>query len=196
MKRLVACLALLLSSLAASAAFAANISYRSTMNGPSEAPPNASPGASIATIVIDNAAMTMSLTLPFVDLLAPTTNAHLHCCTADPFSGTAPVAIPFPDFPLGVRSGLYERVFNLTDAGTYDAVFLSAHGGSAASARDFLLSGINGFQAYLNVHTSLYPPGEIRGFLVQLDPVPEPSTWLMLGVGLAGLGLYGRRKQR
>ncbi|RYD33259.1 MAG: PEP-CTERM sorting domain-containing protein, partial [Verrucomicrobiaceae bacterium] len=32
-----------------------------------------------------------------------------------------------------------------------------------------------------------FPAGEIRGFVVQLNPVPEPSTWLMLLAGLASL---------
>jgi hypothetical protein len=196
MKRIVSTLALILAVLATSSAFADNTIYRSTMSGPSESLPNNSPGASVATIVIDNVAMTMSLTIPFVDLLAPSTAAHLHCCTAQPLIGTAPPAISFVDFPLGVRDGLYERMFNLSDAGTYDPAFLSAHGGAVATARDFLLAGINANTSYLNIHSSLYPAGEIRGFLVQLAPVPEPSAWLMMGVGLAGLSLYGRRRQR
>lgn len=196
MKRIVSSLALVFAMLAASAAYATTTNYRSTMSGLSEATPNTSPGAGIASIVIDDVAMTMSLSMPFFDLLAPSTAAHLHCCTAQPLLGTAPVAIPFPDFPLGMRSGLYERVFNLADAGTYDAAFITAHGGTVDAARDFLLGGIAANQSYLNVHTSLYPPGEIRGFLVQLAPIPEPSAWLMMGVGLVGLSLYGRRRQR
>ena len=194
MKRLVSCLALVLTMLVTPNLLAANIIYRSTMSGPSEAPPNNSPGASIGTIVFDNVAMTMSFSTPFVDLISPSTAAHLHCCTAEPLLGTAPIAIGFDDFPTGVREGLYYRVFDLSDPATYAPAFLSAHGGTVAAARDFLLAGINGNQSYLNIHSSRYPAGEIRGFLVQLDPVPEPSTWLMLGVGLAGLTVYSRRK--
>lgn len=196
MKRIVSSLALVLSMLAAPAVFAVNTTYRSTMSGPSEAPPNNSPGAGIATIVFDSVAMTMRFSIPFFDLVAPSTAGHLHCCTAQPLLGTAPIAIPLEDFPVGVRAGTYERTFNLSDAATYAPAFITANGGTVTQARDFLIAGINANQSYLNLHSSAYPAGEIRGFLVQLaQPIPEPSSWLMLGVGLAGLGLYSRRRQ-
>ena len=197
MKRIVSCLALVLTMLAAPITFAANTTYRSSLSGPSEAAPNTSPGAGIATIVVDNIAMTIRFSVPFFDLVAPSTAGHLHCCTAEPLMGAAPIAIPFTDFPLGVRAGTYEHLFSLSDASTYAPAFLTAHGGTVNSARDFLLAGINANEAYLNVHSSVYPGGEIRGFLVQLaQPVPEPSAWLMLGVGLVGLSVYSRRKVR
>ena len=48
---------------------------------------------------------------------------------------------------------------------------------------------------YLNIHSSLFPAGEIRGQLL-LAPVPEPEAYAMM---LAGLGLIGtavaRRKR-
>lgn len=86
--------------------------------------------------------------------------------------------------------------FNLSDAATYTPAFITANGGTVDAARDFLLAGINFNQSHLNVHSSPYPEGEIRGFIVQMaQPVPEPSAWLMMGVGLAGLGLYARRRK-
>lgn len=194
MKRFASSLALAFTMLVSSVAFAATTTYRTTMSGPSEAPPVASPGAGIATIVIDDIAMTMSLTMPFFDLLDETVAAHLHCCTAEPLIGTARVALPFGDFPLGVRAGNYARVFNLSDPGTYSAAFITAHGGTVEAARSFLLAGINANESYLNIHTGAYPGGEIRGFLVAM-PVPEPASWLMLGVGIAGLSVYARRRQ-
>lgn len=142
MKRIVSSLALALSMLVSSVAFAATTSYRSTMSGPGEQPPNNSPGAGIATVVVDTVAQTMRFSVPFFDLLADTTAGHLHCCTAEPLIGIAPIAIGFGDFPTGVRAGLYERVFDLAEAATYHPAFLTAHGGTVATARAVLLEGI------------------------------------------------------
>lgn len=195
MKRIVSCLTFVLTMLAAPAVFAVNTTYRSTMSGPSEAPPNNSPGAAIATIVLDRAAMTLRFSVQLFNLVAPSTAGHLHCCTAEPLMGVAPIAIPLTDLPVGVRAGTYEHGFNLSDESTYAPAFITSHGGTVAQARDFLLAGITANESYLNVHSSRHPGGEIRGFLVELaQPVPEPSAWLMLGVGLAGLGLHARRK--
>jgi hypothetical protein len=181
--------------LATSAAFAATATFRSTMSGPSEAVPNPSPGTGVAMLILDDAALTLSVRVPFMDLSANTTDGHIQCCTPVPLIGTAGVAIPFTGFPLGVTSGLYERVFDLADPATYGAAFLTDNGGTADAARAVLLAGMNNFQSYVNIHTSAFPPGEIRGFNV-LMPVPEPSAWLMLGVGLAGIGWCARRRRQ
>ncbi len=196
MKRVVSHLVLALTLLASSAAFAAETTYRSTMSGPSEQPPNDSPGAGIATVVFDDVAMTLLFSIPFMDLVAGTTVGHLHCCTAQPLIGTAPPAIGFDDFPVGVQSGSYQRLYSLTDAATYEPAFIASAGGTVDAARSALLTGIANNQSYLNIHTSAFPPGEIRGFLVELAaPIPEPSSWLMLGVGLAGIGFCAARRR-
>ncbi len=194
MKRIVSSLALAMGMLASSA-FAATTTYRAVASGPGEVTPNPSPGYSIATIVIDDVAGTMQVTSPFQDLLAPTTDAHIHCCTAAPLVGAAGVATPLTGFPLGVTDGAYSHLFDLNSSATYSAAFLSAAGGTADAARDTLLGGIVAHEAYLNIHSSLYPGGEIRGFLVAL-PVPEPSQYAMLGIGLAGVAFMARKKKQ
>lgn len=197
MKRFISLLALALAMVATPAAFADTLYYRATMSGPAEAPPNASPGYGVAFFIIDDVALTMSMNVPFFDLLGTTTAAHIHCCTADPLMGTAGVATAtpsFPDFPSGVTTGLYERTFSLADAAFYNPAYITANGGTVDSARAALLSGLASNQGYFNIHTSQYPGGEIRGFLVAA-PIPEPATWAMLALGIGALGLWGRRRR-
>ncbi len=198
MKRIVTSLAMALAVLAAPSAFADITTYRATLSGPAEAIPVASPGAGIATIVIDDTALTMQVSIPFFDLLGTTVAAHLHCCTMTPLLGTSGVATPFNDFPTSVRAGLYEQTFDLNAASSFSPAFINSNGGDVTAAREILLKGIGLNQSYLNIHTNLFPGGEIRGFLVALPaaPVPEPSTYAMLAIGLAGVGFMARRKQR
>ena len=197
MKRFISLFALALAMLATPAAFADTLYYRATMSGPAEAPPNASPGYGVAFFIIDDVALTMSMNVPFFDLLGTTTAAHIHCCTADPLMGTAGVAttVPsFPDFPSGATNERYEHTFSLADAAFYNPAYITANGGTVDSARAALLGGLATNQAYFNIHTSTYPGGEIRGFLVA-SPIPEPSSWAMLALGIGALGLWGRRRR-
>jgi len=191
MKKVLTALALAASTLAlAPAAQGADI-YRATSSGPAESPPNGSPGASVATFEIDGNLLRAEV--PFRDLLAGTTVAHIHCCTLEAFTGVAPPAVTLVDFPLMVTAGEYTHTFDLGDPAVYEPAFLASFGGTPASAGAALLDAMNANQAYLNIHTTEYPNGEIRGFVVTA-PIPEPATWGMLGVGLAGLAVMARRR--
>jgi len=195
MKRVLSVLALAAASPAIAvpaAAAPADPSYRAVASGALESPPNPSPGTSLVTI--DLGGKEMFVDMPFRDLDGTTTDAHIHCCTSSAFTGVAPVAIPFQDFPPGVRAGTYTNAVALDDAMSYDPAFVSTHGGTASSAETALIDAINANEAYVNIHTSLYPNGEIRGWLVAAPPVPETAEWSMLAVGLAGLMWMSRRR--
>jgi hypothetical protein len=47
-------------------------------------------------------------------------------------------------------------------------------------------------KSYLNIHTTAFPGGEIRGFLTL---VPEPGTFALLGLGAIGMAMHSKRKK-
>ena len=182
----------------ASAAHAELHYFTTSLNGAKEAPPNTSPGTGAATVTINDAANTMRLEVTFSGLVGTTSAAHIHCCTADPGAGTAGVATTVPSFsmfPLGVTSGTYDMTLDLLSATTYNPAFITAAGGTLALAEAQLLAGLAMGTSYFNIHTSVYPGGEIRGFLVAA-PIPEPGTLAMWVMGLAGLAGVRRWRNR
>lgn len=162
----------------------------STTFGP-EAPDATGSGSALVTI--DTLANSMRIEASFSGLSGTSTVAHIHCCTATAGSGTAGVATITPSFtgwPTGVTSGSYDFPYDTTSAGTFNASFVSANGGTPEDALAALIDGMNTGRAYFNVHSSTFAGGEIRGFLL---PVPEPGTALLLGLGLGGLAGSTRR---
>src|SRR5881394_4127648 len=86
---------LLAAALAFAAAVPANaaiLHYSATLNGASEAPPNASTGHGNAEITIDDLLHTMRVQASFSGLLGNTTACHIHAPTAVALTGTAGVA--------------------------------------------------------------------------------------------------------
>jgi hypothetical protein len=170
------------------------ITYDANLSGPSESPPNASPGTGFAEVDVDSVANTMRVQVSFSGLLGTTTASHIHAATTVPGTGTAGVATTTPyftGFPIGVTSGIYDQTFDMTLASSYNPSYVTANGGTTAGAEAALFASMAAGTSYLNIHTTVVPGGEIRGFLIQ---VPEPAS-ASLTLLCAG-ALFCRRRSR
>src|SRR5436190_23173007 len=132
---------------------AAVLSYTAILNGPSESPPNASPGTGFGTVDYDNVAHTLHVHVTFSGLTGTTTASHIHAPTLVPLTGTAGVATTTPTFagfPLGVTSGTYDNTLDLTQSSSYNPSYVTANGGTPATAELALAQGIADGKAYWN----------------------------------------------
>jgi hypothetical protein len=100
----------------------------------------------------------------------------------------------FAGFPLGVTSGTYSTTLNLTQASSYNPAFITANGGTTAGAEAALAAGFANGTTYLNIHTSAFPGGEIRAFLVAVAPALSPIALAALSALLAIAGVLVLRK--
>ena len=142
--------------------------YSVHFDGPSESPPNASPGTGTGTVSYDSVTHFLTLQAVFTGLTGTTTASHIHAATLVPFTGTAGVATTTPSFvgfPLGVTSGSFSNSLDLLSATSYNPSYITAHGGTAATAELDLVAAMAAGKAYWNIHSSVFPGGEIRGFL-------------------------------
>ncbi len=119
--------------------------------------------------------------------------AHIHCCTA-----------LNPGANAGVRWGFFGAPDNDVNpdqlvvtplvggiGGSFSSIWDLAEG-NAGQTLATSLAGILAGQSYINFHTTQNPGGEIRGAIAV---VPEPSTYVLMASGLAGVGLIARRRR-
>ena len=150
MKNRYSVVAAILVLLVSSASAKADIGYSATLDGLQEVPANASPASGSALITLNNAMTLLSYSVSYSGLLGSRTAAHFHG----------------PALP-GVNAGV---VFGIAGAGPTSATIVGAWAIDATN-----LSRLNAGTLYLNVHSTVYPGGEIRG-QVHPDATPNKNT--------------------
>lgn len=124
----------------ATPALAETLAYNADLKGASEVPPNDSKGTGMVAAKYDTATKKLTWTVTYKDLTGPATAAHFH----------GPAATGVNAGPQITLEG------NLASPIKGEATLSDAQSADLAKGN-----------WYLNVHTAVHEPGEIRGQLVK-----------------------------
>ena len=148
--------ALLIGTAAASAQV---VVATATLGGGDETPILLSGAAGTAEVAIDVAAKEFAVTLRIFNIPTTTTAGHIHVGS----KGIAgPVVIDFP--AIAGRLGDFVTTFRVGEAS------FRANPAIGINTIDDLIQAVANGNAYVNIHTTTFPAGEIRGQLVPKAP--------------------------
>jgi len=155
-----------------------------------------------ATFILNDAQTALSLTVTIFNI--DVTGSQ----TADTFDNLLAAHIHAPA-PPGMNAGVRWGFFGAPDndnnpdnlviapftngqiGGVFSSIWNQTEGNNTTLTAQLpsILAGLS----YINFHTTQFGGGEIRG---QIQPVPEPTTLILLGTGLAGAALRQRKKRK
>lgn len=135
------------------------------LDGAQEAPPNASPGVGVADVSFDDVSGQMVVSNgAFSGLIGTSSDAHVHGFS-DPNVASGVL------FPLTFTPGVTAGEFS----------------GSGTIAN---IAGMMNNLTYINIHSSVFGGGEIRGQII----IPEPASSLLTLAATAMLAMTRRRR--
>ena len=150
---------------------AATINFNFPLEASQQVPPNGSGGTGTCNVALDDVSGSVSVSCSFTDLSTAAIAAHIH--------GLAP-----PGINAGVILGLTATA---ATSGT-----ITGNGILAADEMTGVLDGLT----YINLHTGMYPGGELRGQVVgrhvpSTSSVPATSTAYLMAMAALLLVLGG-----
>lgn len=143
----------------AAAASAQVVVATATLGGGDETPILLSGAAGTAEVAIDTAAKEFAVTLRIFNIPTTTTAGHIHV-GAKGIAG--PVVIDFP--AIAGRLGDFVTSFRVGEAS------FRANAAIGINSIDDVIQAVANGNAYVNIHTTTFPGGEIRGQLVPKTP--------------------------
>ena len=155
-------------------------------NGPEPDGSTNSPGTGSGTITYDSSTNVVSYSLQWDGLVGDLTKLHVHGPATENMSNPQHVIEIFG--PPAVPSELIATAGSVV--GSQELTTLIQPGFDPLEPSDILDIMTSG-QAYLNVHTTVFGTGEIRGNLGV--PLPEPPAATLVGCGILAFGILRRR---
>ncbi len=160
MKRIAMLLAVAALVAAPAVVFAAE-PFSATLTPEAEVPPATSDGSGTASVTISDDGTEITYEVTYQGLTGPAGASHIHFGAADV---AGPVIIPFAvgDSPFSGTVG--------------EADYVTPGDATLPQTWADALDAIRAGDTYVNVHTELFPGGEIRGQLAELPDTATPAS--------------------
>jgi len=130
-----------------------------TLGAGEETPILLSGAAGTAEVAIDTTAKEFAITLRIFNIPTTTTAGHIH---VGPKGIAGPVVLDFP--AIAGRLGDFVTTFRVGEAA------FRANAAIGINSIDDVIQAVANGNAYVNIHTTTFPGGEIRGQLVPKAP--------------------------
>lgn len=137
--------------------------FAAHLSGAQDVPPTNSPATGFFTVDLNTPQTMITVNGSFSGLEGPATAAHIHGPGLPGMN--AGVLFPFTGVPNATSGSIPTQMFNITPTEV-----------------GYLESG----ELYVNVHSTVFTSGEIRGQLAA-TPEPEPGALMLLGIALLAL---------